>query len=188
MNMKWMKPNEGRLHKGNPFKRVEKSVKRMGGQAGEQAGRLGSQIEKEADRAGKNVSDSDWWEKTGTAALAGMADPAAWMTGMAGGGGVGAGAQAFFTGEATKEAWDAMTEADQAEARAAIEAEQARQEEARLMKEQEDAQREQERMTSERAREAEDAARERATRLGKGRSGLLYGTATGVKNKDVLGG
>lgn len=178
-------PNEGRLHKGNPFKKVIKEVKRAGRSTERAASKIGSQIEAEAGRTSENFQSSDWWEKVGAATLAGLGDPKTWGTGMLGGGTVGT----FFAGESSGEAWEEMSDAERAEAQAAMEAEQARQEEARLIQEQEDAQREQERMTSERAREAEAQARERSVRLGKGRRGLLYGKETGVQSKSgVLGG
>lgn len=178
-------PNEGRLHKGNPLKKVRKELDRAGRSTESQLSRAGKQIESEVSRGSENVQSSDWWEKTGSAALAGLGDPRTWATyGIS----AGTGLDALSTAESAEAAYAEMSEAEQAEARAEIEAAQAAQEEARLQQEAEDAQREQERMTSERAKAAEDAARERATRLGKGRRGLLYEGATGVKSKDVLGG
>jgi len=180
-------PNEGRLHKGNPFKKVIKEAKRGFKSTEGAISKASKQIEAEAGRTSDNLQSSDWWEKVGAAALSGLGDPRTWAAmGIA----PGTGLDILSTADSAETAWQEMNDAERAEARAEIEAAQAAQEEARLIQEQEDAQREQERLTSERAREAEEQARERSTRLGRGRRGLLYqGNETGVQGKsNLLGG
>jgi len=148
---------------GNPLKRVTGAVK----------------------QAGKDVGSTDWWEQTATSGLSSAANPGVWAAYAVN--------PTFGLGMGAKEAeqtYGEMSEAEREEAIAEAEAATAKAEEQRLMEEQRTAQQEQERMTSERAKEAELSARKRASRLGKGRRGLLYGGATGVKSdkSTVLGG
>lgn len=148
----------------------------------------GSKIKKETSRATSQISKEtrragDTLEKVGTAAVAGAIDPGAWMGYL-----VSPIAGQAMGGQSARDNYEALSEAEKEEARAAAEQRMAEAEEKRLMQEQEDAQREQERMTSERAKSAEAEARSRAKRIGSGRRGLLYGGETGVKKDTVLGG
>ena len=198
MNMKWLKPNEGRLHKGNPFTRVTKEISRTSSRASselsrtsrdiERAGSVaGSQIESEVGRAGENALDSDWWSQAGEAALVGLGDPRTWAATIIA---PGSGLDILSTASSTGEAWEAMSQAQRDEAQAAIEAETASREEERLMDEQRATEAEQAQMVADREAEATAITEERIKRLGTGRRGLLYqgskGSETGTKT--VLGG
>ena len=227
MNKKWMKPNEGRLHKGNPIKSVTDAVGNAIGGMGGAVGKYSTKLLKETERAGdraydevvrsskdvwkettnvagrtyaelegavgsayaeaaranENLQDSDWYEKMALSAAAAVQDPKALATGMVTG-------QLSF-GTAGKKAWDAMGDAEKAEARAEHDAAMAKQEEQRLQVTEKQAQDAQAKMVKEREAEAAAEASERARRLGTGRRGLLFqgakGKETGTKST-VLGG
>ena len=172
MTFKWDRPNEGRLHKGNPFGAFGTSIT-------DQISRTTDQIAGQGARLGDDLG------QLGDATMGALGDPAPWLAYMLDPTGITSG---FLGVEAAKENYDLLNEAEQLEARAQAEAAMASEEEARLLQEQEDAQREQERLTAERQKAADEQARERSTRLGKGRRGLLYqGNEQGV-GSNTLGG
>lgn len=152
---------------GNPLKRIEKAGRTVASQVGAETGRVGEDLTKAGESLAGAASDPGAW-------MAYLGNPTAGMA-------VGS--------QKARENYQTLSQAEKDEARAEAEARMAAAEETRLMEEQRTAQAEQERMTSERAKESETQARERASRIGSGRRGLLYqGKATGVTKSTVLGG
>jgi len=171
-------PNEGRLHKGNPLKRVSKEVSRTSSKIASETERVAETVGKEVERAGENVADDEWWTKTGEALLASASDPGSWLAFAVN--------PTFGMGMAAQNAADVYADMSQAERdEADAEAAQKHAAEAERV-----ATMEQEKMASDKAKAAAADASERATRLGQGRRGLLWqGQETGVKDKStVLGG
>jgi hypothetical protein len=169
MNMKWMKPNEGRLHKGNPLKSVTKAVKKAVSQTGKTVSKAGKQIEQ------------------GVVSVASAAqDPQTWIAYATGGTGAGI----AMTAKEAKVTYEAMSQAEKDEANAEAERRTAMTEEARLAEDQKQTQAKQAKMVKEREAKATARSEDRARRLGTGRRGLLYqgskGKETGTSN--VLGG
>ncbi len=170
MNMKWMKPNEGRLHKGNPFKSVTNTVSKVGGAVSKAVG---------------SATNADWWTKSASSLASAAADPGTWLSYAVN--------PTFGLGMGVQKAADtysAMTDAERAKAEAEAKAARAAIEEQRLLNEQKATEAKQSKMIREREAKAQASAAERIKRLGTGRRGLLYqgasGSAQGVS--DVLGG
>lgn len=176
MKSKWLRPYEGRLHKGNPLKRIYGTVEEAVRDTRDELGRAGTRVAHEAERV---AGDTD---KFIDAAGAALSDPKAWLASIPT-----FGASFFVSG---KEAFDEMTDDEQAEEVAAQKAEYNRGQEAKLVEDERIAQEEQAKLVEERDTKAKTVAQDRAKRLGAGRRGLLYqgksGSATG-KN-EMLGG
>lgn len=135
--------------------------------------RTTGKVSAEASRAGESAM------KAGTSLAAGATDPATFVAAATGGflGGT------AMTGAKATEAWGAMSDAEKADASA-------RAEQAMAMQKERDAKLKQEKMVADKAKGVAAQAKERATRLGQGRRGLLYqGKEQGVTGKStVLGG
>ena len=146
---------------GNPLKQVEKTVKKA---------------YKDVEKTTQTVGDQ--LTKAGTAALATAADPGAWLAyavNPTGGG--------YMAASEATQTYEALNEAEKQEFRAKAEQQMAIDKERKAALEQE-------KMVADKAKAAAASAKERATRLGTGRRGLLYqGKETGVTSKsNVLGG
>jgi len=176
-------PNEGRLHKGNPLKRISKEVSRSSKKISGETSRVAETVGKEVERASGDVTDGEWWTKTGEALLASASDPGSWLAFAVN--------PTFGMGMGAQNAADAyaeMSEAERAEAEAEAAAANAAEEERVLIEKQKVEEAKQAEMVREREAQAQAESEERITRLGTGRRGLLYqGKETGVTNT-VLGG
>lgn len=150
---------------GNPLKKIEKTVKTAASQTKAEAARGSEKLSRAASAGAAALGDPGNWTAFLASPLAGQA----------------------MGSESAVANYEALNEADKAEARAEAEMRMAQAEESKLMEEQKATEAKQSKMVKERSDKAAKAATERATRLGKGRRGLLYqGKETGVSDK--LGG
>jgi len=177
-----------KAHKGgNPIKKITKTVKKAAGQTVEAVKKPVSQIKAEAKKidpksiwgaaqaATKDLTDIEWYNKLGTVTTATLTNPGAWLAAIPT-----AGLGFLAAGD---KAWQEMSDAERAETRAATDKEMA-------LRGERDATLEQEKMISDKAKADAASAKERATRIGKGRRGLLFqGKESGVTGlSNTLGG